>query len=234
LPPRFSVTLDARLPERVGSATAGKAAAYLRDQLTSADSEVVLAALAALAKMRDRDAVPCVLSLLEHKDQRVVVKAIDFLGWSRDEQATKPLCSLLDAKAPQYPEDHAVANVAARALGRIGCPKSLPHLERAACHGVDWAMSAVQTMGTEKSFEILLIGLQNNPPQCAQIDYALYWLVRRSNKNAEPWMADESGTTRAMQVARIPEWRDWWDSNKSSFKVIKSFEEAVLEHIQVD
>jgi hypothetical protein len=234
LPPRFAVTFDARRPQCVGSATVDEALSYLRDRLTSADSEVVLAALLALAKMRDLDACPLVLPLLEHKDERVVVNAIDFLGSSRCRQATKPLCSLLHAKAPHYPEDHAVANAAARSLQRIGGPTTLPHLERAACHGVEWAMSAVGAIGTEESFEILLKGLESNPPRCASIDYALYGLVRRSNKAVESWMYDEKTTTHATQIARIPKWRAWWNVHKKDFTVIKSYEEEVLERIQVD
>ena len=95
-------------------------------------------------------------------------------------------------------------------------------------------MSAVGAIGKEGSFDILLAGLESDPPQCASIDHALYWLVRRSNKRTEPWMADESVTTHATQVARIPKWRAWWDANRKDFKVIKPLEEAVLERIQVD
>ncbi len=172
LPPRFAVTLDARLPERVGSATAEKAMSYLRDRLSSADPEIVLAALLALAKMRDRDAVPHVLSLLEHKDERVRIKAIEFLGWSRDERTVKPLHSLLDAKAPHYHKYYAISDSAARSLEQIGSAESLPHLERAACYGVERAANAVCALGRQESFEIMLNGLRDNPPQCSSIDTA--------------------------------------------------------------
>jgi hypothetical protein len=47
-------------------------------------------------------------------------------------------------------------------------------------------------------------------------------------------MADEFSTTQASQIARIPKWRAWWESNKTDFQVIKSSEAAVLERIQAD
>jgi hypothetical protein len=234
LPPRFAVTLDARLPERVGSATAEKAMSYLRDRLRSADREIVLAAILALAKMRDRDAVPRVLSLLKHEDERVRIKAIEFLGWSRDERAVKPLHSLLDAKAPHYPNYYAVCDSAARALEQIGSAESLPHLEQAACHGVERAANAVSTLGRQESFEIMLKALRDNPSQCASLDSTLYCLVRRSNRSTEPWMRDEKRTTRATRIARIPKWFAWWAENKKEFKVTKSWTEAVLDHIRVE
>ena len=203
-----------------------------RDRLRSADSEIVLAALVALATMRDRDAVPRVLPLLTHKEVRVRIKAIEFLGWSRDERAVDPLAEILDVNAPHYPERHALANAAATALGQIGCVEILPRLERAACQGVERATYAVGHLGGEASFDILLSALERNPQRCAAIDSALYLLVGRSNKSAEPWMTI-STRTQPIQIARIPGWRSWWDRNRHDFKVTKSIDEALVEGIQL-
>jgi hypothetical protein len=233
LPLRFAVMFDARLPEAVGSATAERATSYLRDRLASANPEIAMAALMALAKMRDRDAVPRVLALLDHADRRVLLKAIEFLGWSRDPRAVRPLCSLLDAKAPQYPKDFDISNSAAEALGRIGAAEGRPHVERAACHGVYRAAEALGALGNAESFPTLLKAFQEDPRRCYEVDNALYWLVRRSNKNTEPWMHDEKGTRQALQIARIPRWTAWWRANQDGFKVVKSQREVVLERMQV-
>ncbi|QDT88590.1 HEAT repeat domain-containing protein [Gimesia algae] len=231
LKPRFSVTLDARLPERVGTATAKEAMWYLRNRLTSTDSQIVKDALQALARMRDLEAVPQALLLLKHPDEQVRVQAIQFLGWSRDVRAVDPLGVLLKSMAPRYPKAHAISDAAARALGKIGHKKSLPILERASSYGVQRAIEAIGSLGDTSSFETMLTALTENPSTCAPIDFALYWLVRRSNQQTESWMV-ESSTTQAIQIARIPKWRDWWDAHKQDFKVVESQENVINESIQ--
>jgi hypothetical protein len=231
LPPNFSVTVDARLPERAGSATADQAMRYLRERLMSADSEIVLAALLALAKMRDLDAVPHVLPLLEHKDQRIRVRALQFLGWSRDERAVVPLGKLLEATTAQYPKDHLISDHAAEALGKIGREASLPILERAAGYGVQRAIEAVGAVADTESFDTLLTALEKNPSRCSHITFALYWLVRRSNKKTEEWMTDSS-TTQAKEITKVPLWRTWWDKHRKDFTILKSQEQVINESIQ--
>lgn len=95
-------------------------------------------------------------------------------------------------------------------------------------------MTAVAKMGGGGSFEIMPTALESNPPRCASVDHTLYWLVRRSNNRTESWMADPSTTTHATQIARIPKWRAWWNSNKKGFEIVRSLDEAVLERIQVN
>ena len=99
-----------------------------------------------------------------------------------------------------YPKGYALADAAAKALGNIGHKQSLPVLERAAEHGVQRAIEAVAAVGNTQSFETMLTALQGNPERCAYIDFALYWLVRRSNQKTEAWMT-ESSTTQAIQIA---------------------------------
>jgi HEAT repeat protein len=166
---------------------------------------------------------------LEHDDERVRVRAIEFLGWSRDPRAVEALSQILEAKASQYPAGHALSDAAAEALGRISRKETLPVLERAAAHGVQRAIEAVGALGNDRSFETMLAALRKNPERCAHIDFALYWLVRRSNKVVEPWMS-ESSTTQAIQIARVPQWRAWWERHKDDFRIICSQEEAVLSN----
>ena len=183
-----------------------------------------MAALLALAKMRDLDAVPHVLPLWENKNQRVKVQAIQFLGWSRDERAVIPLGEVLEATAAHYPNDHLISDTAAEALGKLGRKESLPHLERAAGYGVQRAREAVGTM---------LTVLEENPARRLNITFTLYWLVRRSNKNTEEWVMGAS-MTPAQEIAKLPLWRAWWDKHKKDFKVLKSQEEAINESIQAN
>ena len=228
LKPRFRVTLDTSIPESVGSASSTGAVRYLRGRLRSTNPDVVDAALLALAKMRDGDAVPLVVPLLGHKDRRIQVRAVEFLGWSRSKAAAEPLMELLDAEAAGYPKNHDLSNAAAISLGRIGTAESVLCLERAACHGVERAIEAVGAIGRTESFEILLKAAKHDPQRCAYMDYAFYWLVRRSNKNTEEWMIDSTWTT-AIGAAKIPRWVTWWESNRADFKVTKSQQEAIDE-----
>jgi len=80
LKPRFTITIDARWPERVGSLKSADAAAYLRQRLESAEPGVVKAALLALTKLRDQEAVPLAVKLLAHDQAEVAQTAIRFLG----------------------------------------------------------------------------------------------------------------------------------------------------------
>jgi hypothetical protein len=102
----------------------------------------------------------------------------------------------------------------------------LPVLERGAILGLQRSTEAIGRLGDTKSFETMLLALERHPERCSYIDFALYWLVRRSNKKIEEWMIDSS-TTTAIRVARIPRWRTWWDLHKKDFRVIKSQDEAI-------
>ena len=228
LKPRFSVTLDARIPKRVGSATCTDATSYLRGRLKSTDSGIVVVALYALAKMRDSGAVPLVIPLLQHKDRKVQVEAIRFLGWSRSKLAAKPLCEMLDANAGEYPKNHDVSDSVAVSLKQIAIAESLPSLERAACQGVQRAIEAIGAIGRTESFKVMLEAAKRDPRRCAHMVNAFYWLVRRSNKKTEDWMSNSTWSTD-IGIAKIPQWIAWWDSNGKDFKVMKSQREAIEE-----
>ena len=228
LKPRFSVTLDARIPERIGSAESTEALEYLRARLRSDDREVVTSALLALAKIRDGRAVSLVVPLLQNKDRQVQVKAIQFLGWSRSKFAAKPLCKLLDAHSDKYPKNHDLSDPTAVALKKIGNRESLDSLEQAACRGVQRAIEAIGAIGRTESFEIMLKAAKRDPRRCAYMVDAFYWLVRRSNKETKDWMYNSTWSVD-IGVAKMSKWAEWWDSNGNDFKVTKSQQEAIEE-----
>lgn len=63
----YWVSVDARIPERVGSLTATAALSYLRAQLDSEDPQIVVEAIKALAKMRDLNSMDRVRALKHSK-----------------------------------------------------------------------------------------------------------------------------------------------------------------------
>ena len=226
LKPQFRVTLDACIPRKVGSANCADAVQYLRGRLKSADPNIVASALLALAKMRDRCAVPSVIPLLQHKEREVQVKAIQFLGWSRSKLAAKSLCEMLDAGMGGYPKNHDISDAVAVSLKQIDAEESLPALERAACQGVQRAIEAVGAIGRTESFELMLEAARRDPRRCAYMVNGFYWLVRRSNKKTEDWMSN-STWSEDIGIAKISKWVAWWDSNRKDFRVTKSQREAI-------
>ncbi|MEX1095320.1 MAG: HEAT repeat domain-containing protein [Planctomycetales bacterium] len=240
LPARFAVTLDARLPttagappraevgrERVGDqvvvqavrqVTAVEAAGYLQKALGSREPEVVLAALSALARRRDTDAVPAVIGLIDHDDDRVAVAAVRFLGWARDERATQALSAALLADADRYRMRFEVA----RTLSAIADPRAIPALHDAARRGIESATYPIGHFGTEDSFRVLLQAADENPAMRSSAPMGLYWLVRRSNKQTEPWMLDPAQTA----AEKLPRWKAWWEANRDTFRLVRTWEEA--------
>ncbi|MAD80936.1 MAG: hypothetical protein CMJ50_08860 [Planctomycetaceae bacterium] len=217
----YTLTVESRVPEKVGKLNREDCVKYLHECLESSERKVVRQAITALAKMRNSDSIVKVESLLEDEDATIAGLAIEFLRWSRDKRAVPVLCGLVDSHAERYPEGHMFSDGAAQALQAIGDPECLPCLERAAIFGVQRAIEALGAMGRVESFEIMLNAAERKPEKCAFVDYALYGLVRRSNKKSEPWMT--STTWNIKQGAKnIPRWRKWWESNKGDFKLKNS------------
>lgn len=76
----YTLTVDARLPKRVGSLKTTEAIAYLRTRLTSTNPRVVAQAILALAKTRDLDSLDTVWKLVGHKDPSVHWAAEKFVA----------------------------------------------------------------------------------------------------------------------------------------------------------
>jgi hypothetical protein len=231
LKPQFSVTLDTRVPETVGTATSNGALSYLGQQLCSDNAEIVIAALLALAKMRDTGSVRLVIPLLKREDKDVRVAAVKFLGWTRSKLAAKTLCELLDAESKRYPKEHDICNRTAVALKCIGAPESVDCLERAACLGMSRAIEAVASVGNSESFEVLLRSAKRDPQRHAYMTHAFYWLVRRSNKKLKPWMASTTWT-QDIGAMKLTRWFEWWDLHGKDFKVTKSQAQAIKEGVK--
>jgi hypothetical protein len=78
----FTLTVDARLPERVGTMNTSEALEYLRERLASKNPAIIREALIALAKMRDLESVDRVRKLLEHPYPLVEYDAKRYLEWA--------------------------------------------------------------------------------------------------------------------------------------------------------
>jgi hypothetical protein len=221
LPESFVVRIDARPPETVGSLSARHAAGYLRARLKSHDPEIVLAAIAALARMHDVEAVPPIISLLDSKSEDIAVAAASFLGWSRDPRAVTPLCKVLRANAASYPTNHRLSDASSRALRWIGDDRATPSLEAAATHGVEWAYEALIDLGRKESFDAVIQSEKDDLPCMAGV--CLYWLVCRSNRPLEDWMQLPSTDLSPKQVQS---WLSWWRKNKELLTIVRSFDEA--------
>ena len=227
LPGRFTITLDARWPEKCGNLSAEDAVAYLRARVKAKNAEVVHAAILALAKMRDEKAVGTVLDLLSADDLQTRFHAVRFLGWSRDTDASHPLCKLLETL--DRPDDHRLADEISVALKSIADTSSVPALEQATRRGFQRAAEALGAIAREQSFTVLLEVGESDPGMCG-IETGLYWMMRRSNKPEEKWMATPTWSPK-IGAEQIPRWRKWWNANKNDFKVIRTLEEAFqMEH----
>ncbi|GIW70977.1 MAG: hypothetical protein KatS3mg102_0519 [Planctomycetota bacterium] len=80
------------------------------------EEELLVAAVSALARLRDTQAEPLLLELLARPGTRVPIAAADALGWFRARAAVPGLVRLLERPEP------ALQAAALRALGRIGDP----------------------------------------------------------------------------------------------------------------
>ncbi len=221
LPKSFVVRIDSRPPETVGSLSARQAAGYLRARLESDDPEIVLAAIAALARMHDVEAVSPIISLLDAKNEDIAVASARFLGWSRSSQAVEPLCKVLTANAASYPTNHRLSDASSRALRWIGDDRAVPSLEAAATHRVECAYEALITLGRQNSFEAVLQSEEDGLPTMAGV--CLYWLIRRSNLPLEKWM--QMPSTR-LSAERAATWRSWWRENRKAFVLVRDSDEA--------
>lgn len=228
LPGRFAITLDARRPGKCGNLSAEDAVAYLRARVKSKNAEVVHAAILALAKMRDEDAVGLVLDLLSADDLQTRLRAVRFLGWSRDTNASHPLCRLLETL--DRPDDHRLADEIGVALLSIADMSSVPALEQATRRGFQRAAEALGAIGREKSFTVLL-DVGESDPGMYGIETGLYWMMRRSNKPEEKWMAIPTWDPK-IGAEQIPRWRKWWNANNDDFKVVRTLEEAFASKVQ--
>lgn len=82
----FTLTVDARIPQRVGTLTSDKALSYLRDRLESPDPQIVMQAIIALAKARDLDSLAKVQRLAESEDRNTRYYAKLFLAGALDDK----------------------------------------------------------------------------------------------------------------------------------------------------
>lgn len=205
--------------DKIGALDRPAVADHLRRILSSADAETASRVLAALRQIGSKDAA-AVLHLLKRPEANVRREAIQYLGWTADRTAVGPLCELLDG-ITGYSELEAPIG---RALIEMNDPVAVPALERAARRGVYGATSwALGRLGTKRSFEILLEGVEKKDAGDAGV--GLEVLVRRSNKRFEPWMrvgqwSSETG------MKHKEDWRKWWDANKADFEVVKTAQEA--------
>lgn len=226
IPSFFPLTIETRPNVSRGSMSHQDAVAYMRGCLKSPDARLQRGAIWGLARMRDLEAVPEVIGMIDHEEEEIAKLALRFLERSRDRRALDPLCRLLEANMTPHADRHALSEATARALEAIGDGSATPILEKAARHGVESASQALLKLGRPESFEVVL-GTERGGqlPHSAQV--TLYWLVYRSNKSPEPWMSPLNKQS-ADQMASPGKWRKWWEQNRSGFKLVRSSAEVRL------
>jgi hypothetical protein len=227
LPESFRLRITTTPPTKRGTLSYHSAISYLRQRLNSPDSSIQCAAVHALARVRDLEAVPTVIRLIDHEDDELAQAALDLLSKAADSRALPALCQLLETHAPVYPDNYQFSNGASRALGSIGSVEAASFLERAVEHGVENAYYALSRCGRASSIHVILnTSTEKGLPNRAGI--ALYWLVQRSNMAVQPWMHFQLLKGRPMPADKARQWIAWWDKNQNTFKLVRSVEEAAL------
>jgi hypothetical protein len=235
LPPEFNVTVDTTGPASVGDLSFVAAAAFLREQLRSEKLEVIQAAYLALAKLLDSDAVPIAIEMLQHPDRKFCREAARFLGVAKDPRSVRPLCAALDRLPPciRYAgegydaDDDQLSEAVGKAVLNLHSPQTIPALKRAALKGYagDWIALSLSQLGDETAFEPLLSHMRN--PDVDHYPSELVTMVRRSNLPVESWMNMVlSSDDRAGKRRRATQWIEWWDSNKTRFRIVRTWQEA--------
>jgi hypothetical protein len=242
LPAEFTIHIDTRLPPPRGSLDYRKAAEFLRGRLELSDEvstkhtnrpdpslvpALKVTALQSLARMRDLDSVPAVIDLMGHENESIARMALKFLELSRDSRATEPLCKLLAAHAPSYPENYWLSNGSSQALGKIQDPKAIPYLEDAVGHRVETAYQALSDCGRAESIGVILDSA-NKDGLPNQAGVALSWLMKRSNHELEPWMDMKEMRGLPMSHKLTLKWRDWWSENRNNLSLVRTKDEAIL------
>lgn len=221
LPPRFSVTLDTRGPEKVGGLTRAEATAFLISRLGLEDEEVAREAHKALVKMRDSDAVTAAIGILKQENPHLPSRALQLLGKTKDPRMLEKIGAALDALSEEADGDKDTNNRRMQTLVRLlpEGPGKLPVLRRAMTKGYSGILiaSAVAENGNEEDFELLLASLRN--PAAIPQTKPLATMVKRSNHKTEEWMNDLGTGESQGQDALRERWLNWWEANKNDFKI---------------
>lgn len=249
VPSRFTLKIDTRRTESVGSLSYEAAAAFLRgrlnmlpDDLPDALGEnrhdngnvrdlserVTVAAIMALERMRDVEAVPQVIEIAEHVDNNHYIAPFRFLEAAKDPRSLEPMCKLLAKHAHEYPENHWYSSHSARVLGALGDPAAVPYLEDAVQHGVSSAYHPLARFGRVESLGIIV---ETAPTEGfeAHTAYPLYFLVLRSNREPQPWMEPKQSVSLKANPELKSKWQDWWQANKEGMNLVRSFDEMISE-----
>lgn len=223
LPRSFSLQIDTR-PKGRSSVSFATASTYLRDRLKSPEPKIRRAAIEALARLRELAAVPEVIGMVHDTDPDTARTAVTFLQYSGDARAVEPLCRLLDS-LPSPVEYSDLRSAVNRALAALRDPRATPYLERSVAAGDDNSCYPLMQVAREESMNALLASASNGKLSRDAVD-TMFWLVRRSNKTAEPWMEPPSRTGPELRSIDVGEWESWWKENQSDFKFVISLEEA--------
>lgn len=223
LPRSFSVQIDTR-PQGRGSVGFATASTYLRDRLKSTDPKIREAAVWALARLHELDAVPEVIGLIHDATPDTARAAVIFLERSGDSRAVEPLCRLLDSLPPpvEYSDLRSAVN---KALAALRDPRATLCLERSVAAGDDGSCRPLCIVAREASMDALLASARNRKISRDAVE-AMLWLVRRSNKTPEPWMEPPSSTGPELRSIDVGKWQGWWQENQSDFQFVISLEEA--------
>ncbi len=235
LPARFTITLDTLGPGKAGGLTAAEASAFLREQLDSGNEEVVKTAYAALMSMRDTEAVPAAIQMLQHPDLKLRKQAAYFLARARDPRSISAIAAAIDALPPciryaheGYNEDqNQLSKALGQAVSSIRSPELLPALKQATAKGYagDNFAFTLSQMGDESAFEPMLSHLRN--PRADHYPDDLITLVNRSNLPVEDWMDDSFWSEQREEKKRHSErWIAWWEAHKAELRIVRTWEEA--------
>lgn len=249
LPSGFTLTIDARRTESVGSLGYESAAAFLRGRLNMLPDDLsdtpggnghergkgrdlsermTLASIKALERMRDVKAVPQVIGIAEGVGENYHDAPFRFLETAKDPRSLVPMCKLLERHAPQYPKNHWYSYESARVLGALGDPAAVPYLEDAVRHGVESVYHPLARLGRVESLGIIA-GTAPAEGFEARTANPLYFLVLRSNREPEPWMEPKQIVSSKANPELKARWQEWWQANREGMVLIRSFDEMMAE-----
>jgi hypothetical protein len=243
VPSVFSLRIDARRIESIGSLSYEEAAGHLRryirmeldvprssdhgdsDHNRRALDRLVGAALISLKRMRNADSVPDVVLLAAQSDEDRSRAVFDFLASARDQRTLEPMCELLAEYAPKHPRQYWLSNGAAQVLGAIGDPAAVPYLEVGVRYGVQSAYFPLGQLGGVESMGTIIQANKDGGFE-AWAHAPLYWMVKRSNLKTEPWMELVQVVRGERNDKLRAKWRKWWLTHKDEMKLVRTFEEA--------
>lgn len=249
VPSSFTLTIDTRRTESVGTLTYEAAAAFLRGRLNSLPDDLpdvpeenrhnngdardqsermTVAAIRALERMRDVDAVPQVIEIAEHVDNNYYLAPFRFLEAAKDPRSLESMCKLLEKHAHEHPTNHWYSYQAARVLGELGDPAAIPYLEDAVQYGVESVYHPLARFGRMESLGIIVETAPTKGFE-AYTAYPLYFLVLRSNREPQTWMEPkQTGQIKANPELKA-KWQTWWQANKEGMKLVRSFDEMMAK-----